>query len=527
MERINGHDTVDIGGGKRGFRSQNALAGVNGTEVTDAFLNSVQEEICTVIEKAGIVLDTQKNDQLHEALMRMVAPGFGNRTSWMPVISVTITAPPAGAALGDIYVIPAGATSVWSGQSQKLAEWNGTSWNIITTKDGHGVSLPDGRVFERVGGTYIEKLALDAQTGKWNYATAAGSANAITASLTPLPSALTTGMKICLRMVSANTGATTINVSGLGAKPVLYNETGTALIGGDWLAGSLVDFVYDGTNWRIDTSLNFLDGRYARLTTPPSNTFYVVGSTGNDNNSGLANTAADGFATIQGAINAISSRYLTVGGITINVANGNYGGFSVSSSFVSSWRIKGNDASPHLVVVSATTPSVNTGRACVCNGVQMTVSGMEFNSYYENVDNNSGIMSVANCNIKMPLTTARGAVATYGGNLSLTGTFKISGNGSIFLVAAQGGTIQVGYVDAASTAYVTFNYLNPNFSGANAVANTSGTLFVNTSVVTIQGAAVGTRFNVNTNGILDTGGAGVNFFPGTTAGTIWTGGQYV
>ncbi len=159
MERINGHDTVDIGNGKRGFRSQNALAGVNGTEVTDAFLNSVQEEICSVIEKAGIVLDIQKNDQLHEALMRIIAPGFGNRIAWMPVKSVTVKAPPTGAAIGDTYVIPAGATGAWSGHSQKLAEWNGSTWNVISTKDGHGVGLPDGRVFERINGAYVEFLA--------------------------------------------------------------------------------------------------------------------------------------------------------------------------------------------------------------------------------------------------------------------------------------------------------------------------------------------------------------------------------
>lgn len=42
--------------------------------------------------------------------------------------------------------------------------------SIITPPEGHGVSLPDGRVFEKIGGVYVEKLALDTQTGKWNYA---------------------------------------------------------------------------------------------------------------------------------------------------------------------------------------------------------------------------------------------------------------------------------------------------------------------------------------------------------------------
>lgn len=53
MDRVNGADWVDIGGGRRGFRSQNAGAGVSGTEVTDAWLNAVQENLMKVIEEAG------------------------------------------------------------------------------------------------------------------------------------------------------------------------------------------------------------------------------------------------------------------------------------------------------------------------------------------------------------------------------------------------------------------------------------------------------------------------------------------
>lgn len=58
--------------------------------------------------------------------MLMVAPGLGNRIAWMPVISVTVTAP-TNAALGDTYVIPAAATGAWKVQSQKLAEWLGSA----------------------------------------------------------------------------------------------------------------------------------------------------------------------------------------------------------------------------------------------------------------------------------------------------------------------------------------------------------------------------------------------------------------
>ncbi|MCH4542770.1 DUF2793 domain-containing protein [Ochrobactrum sp. A-1] len=159
MERINGADTVDIGGGRRGFRSQNAQAGVSGTEVTDKFLNDVQEELCKVIEASGIVLDEGNQQQLYEALLRIVAPGFGNRVAWMPVKSLTVTAPPAEPEVGEAYVIPANATGAWAGKSQSIAEWTGAAWNIFAARNGHAVSLADGRVFMRLNGVYAELTA--------------------------------------------------------------------------------------------------------------------------------------------------------------------------------------------------------------------------------------------------------------------------------------------------------------------------------------------------------------------------------
>ncbi|MRN79850.1 MULTISPECIES: phage tail protein [unclassified Brucella] len=75
-------------------------------------------------------------------------------TPWVPVKSMTLTAPPANPTIWDTYVIPAGATGAWAGQAQKLAEWNGQAWNIVTVPDGHGIGLPDGRVFIRINGVY-------------------------------------------------------------------------------------------------------------------------------------------------------------------------------------------------------------------------------------------------------------------------------------------------------------------------------------------------------------------------------------
>jgi|GEM_PF-2070962 len=78
---------------------------------------------------------------------------------WIPVKSVTTTAPPGSPTAGDTYVIPDSATGSWSGHDQKVAEYTAAGWAIITPKDGHGVGLPDGREYIRISGTYVRSLS--------------------------------------------------------------------------------------------------------------------------------------------------------------------------------------------------------------------------------------------------------------------------------------------------------------------------------------------------------------------------------
>jgi hypothetical protein len=77
MDRINGANTIDIGGGRRGFRDRNAVGGLAGTEVTADFLNSVQEEILAVIQAATLVPSDGSRTQLIEAIYRL----FGDRAA--------------------------------------------------------------------------------------------------------------------------------------------------------------------------------------------------------------------------------------------------------------------------------------------------------------------------------------------------------------------------------------------------------------------------------------------------------------
>lgn len=88
-----------------------------------------------------------------------------SRLPWIPVLSMTITAPPASPAVGDAYLVPAGATGAWSGHAGKVAEYTTAGWAILTPTDGHAVSLPDGRTFMRRAGSYSEYVATTSDRG--------------------------------------------------------------------------------------------------------------------------------------------------------------------------------------------------------------------------------------------------------------------------------------------------------------------------------------------------------------------------
>ncbi|MCL8000185.1 DUF2793 domain-containing protein [Brucella sp. 21LCYQ03] len=194
------------------------------------------------------VLDDSDVDGFEAKFARAMQAFIANQTAtgsfWQPVISMTITTPPASPTIGDAYVIPAAATGAWAGNSQSVAVWMGSDWRIFVAKNGHGIGLPDGRLFEKVGGAYIEKLALDSQSGKWTYAAAGGTANALAVTLSPATGALVDGLIIRVRIAATNTGSATINVNGLGAVPI-KRPGGAALQAGDLTAGNIVQLLFN------------------------------------------------------------------------------------------------------------------------------------------------------------------------------------------------------------------------------------------------------------------------------------------
>ncbi|WP_316815849.1 hypothetical protein [Pedobacter nyackensis] len=90
---------------------------------------------------------------------------------------------------------------------------------------------------------------LDQNGGKVSAVTAAG-ANAYIASIIPAITAYSMGQVFYIKITTANTGASTLNLNGLGAK-ALVKDASTALVAGDLLANKVYTVYYDGVNFQV------------------------------------------------------------------------------------------------------------------------------------------------------------------------------------------------------------------------------------------------------------------------------------
>lgn len=89
------------------------------------------------------------------------------------------------------------------------------------------------------------------QNGGSIYAADAGVSDAYAITLSPAPSAYTTGMVVRFKASTLNTGAATLAVNSLSAIAIKKFGTTNDIATGDILAGQIVEAIYDGTNFQM------------------------------------------------------------------------------------------------------------------------------------------------------------------------------------------------------------------------------------------------------------------------------------
>lgn len=138
--------------------------------------------------------------------------------------------------------------------------------------------VPDVETINSYYDTIIAGHAtLGNHTGTDLYAADAGASDAYAVTLSPVPASYTTGMTVRFKANTVNTGATTLNVNGLGAKDIRKGNN-AVLADGDIAAGSVVEVVYDGTNFRLigTTSNTAIVAMQRRTTVQSINTTTVT-----------------------------------------------------------------------------------------------------------------------------------------------------------------------------------------------------------------------------------------------------------
>lgn len=281
------------------------------------------------------------------------------------------------------------------------------------------------------------------------------------------------------------------------------------------LAGTeLLEIVQSGTSKQVAASYI---AAISREILSSARTYYVR-TDGSDSNDGLANTSGGAFLTIQKAIDTVASRLDIQAGVvvTIQVADGTYTGANVLRPFfgAGSVTIQGNNTTPANVVVSTTSAhcfatygkcvytlkdmklqTTTSGWAIVCTaGATITHSNMNFGACA------NGHMYVSNS-----------------ASIISSTSYAISGSASVHVQASiigswqsTGGTVTLTGTPAFSTGFAVSSNVSAIYAGG----------------TTYSGSATGKRYDATLNATISSNGGGSSFFPGDSAGTTATGGQY-
>jgi hypothetical protein len=381
----------------------------------------------------------------------------------------------------------------------------------------------------------LRQLSKAIQSGKLIYADDAGVVNQLALNCVPPVAVLQKGMVFITKAATANLGPVTATVNGITA-PVVRSSDLTSLLPFDINVGQMIALAFDGTHFQLVWSANAaVSGTGAGGALTANFDIYINGTTGDDTNyDGSQATVGTGkhgpFKTIQHGIDAASKLNANGYLITIHVADGNYNADAVAGAgavaFVGNvtngglWMV-GNPANPGACVLST-----NKYTACVAvrgTGVNLFIKGFKIINTTPAPGNYSVTSQV---NSSLVFQDIEFGVAPTAHLLCDTGMISCSGNYTI-----SGSTYHHVIAQFASFILTPSNYNTVTFGGGVSLysdfAYVTGIGFLRANARTnFVGGFSGPRFTVNLNGVIDTGGLGVNWFPGTGAGAASLGGQY-
>lgn len=244
-----------------------------------------------------------------------------------------------------------------------------------------------------------------------------------------------------------------------------------------------------------------------------------VRTDGNDANDGSANTAGAALATINAAV-TLGKRLYNLAGVNLTVRLGNTGTYAPIEILgcAGTITILGADAAQDSYIISGARPMYAQAANIILRGLQL---------YNNNTSHSTchaaylGAIFLDKVTLGGSGSTNTGTAHLYadtGGVITAQGNIKVQSNqGSAFF--CRGGDIQITTGVACSFAG------SPSFALATAAVR--GPNMMQMQGVVFSGAANGARYSIVANGVVDTNGESASFIPGSSAGAVSSGGQYV
>lgn len=334
--------------------------------------------------------------------------------------------------------------------------------------------------------------------------TSTGSLNAYVVAL-PIPSnAYTSGLKVRFFANFANTGAATVNVSGIGAVPIRKNVT-AALAANDILNGQFVELVYDATNLVFQIAVV---AQGANGTSGTSGTAGTSGINGSNGTSGINGT--NGTSGVNGSNGSSGTSGVTISGtsgtsgISINGTSGTSGTSGLSgTSGVNGGT--GTSGTSGLNGASGTSGLNGSNGSSGTSGITISgTSGVSGTSGTSGVSGSNGTSGINGSNGSSGTSGTSGLNGTNGGS-GTSGTSGVNGTSGINGTSGTSGTSGI--------------------NGTNGGNGTSGTSGVSgTSGLTGTSGVNGTSGTSGSNGTSGTSGSSVGL--GTSFVTDWVAVNY-
>jgi hypothetical protein len=257
---------------------------------------------------------------------------------------------------------------------------------------------------------------------------------------------------------------------------------------------------------------------YPRQVLNAPQSYYINPVTGSDNFDGETSTSP--WQTLARAAAALMDD-LDLNGqpVTIYMADGQYGPLSIDSPMISQGSItfQGNLNNPAAVSVNV----INGNCVYTSYNGYITLQGMSFQATGTGLAGNAivadgGYPFFQNCNFG-PCGGAH--ILSTGGYFRAIGPYSILASAPYHIYCRVQGAGDLAPVAGGSAFAVTI--LNsPTFTTFIRMEQGGyvGGCFANG--VSFNGPAIGQKFNVSTQAMLNTGGGGINYFPGSTPGAV-------